>query len=281
MRRVRLGASLRHRRTDLVDNDLLPRANLALQPSRGNLLLPRHQRVPALLLDLVGHGVADRVRRGTCDRLVFEAAETIDRGFFQPVEQIRKIGIGFAGEADDEGRAQRQVGTFRAPLLDPRQRLFLRGGTLHGFQDVRAGDARITGSLDMIDIAKQDKTMTVTDYKTGHPSVSWDKGDDHTKLKLHKYRQQLVFYKILVENSAEYHNFDVTHGQLAFIEPTRGGESVLLSLDLSAQDIERTTKLIQAVWKHIITLDLPDTSSYTPDITGVLAFEQDLIDGLV
>ncbi|MGV9001955.1 MAG: UvrD-helicase domain-containing protein [Candidatus Saccharimonadaceae bacterium] len=147
-----------------------------------------------------------------------------------------------------------------------------------GFQDVRSGEARLTGSLDMIDISKQDKTMIVTDYKTGHPSLAWDKGDDHTKLKLHKYRQQLIFYKILVENSAEYHNYEVTHGQLAFIEPTKAGESVLLSLDLSAQDIERTTKLIQAVWKHIIALDLPDTSSYSPDLKGVLAFEQDLID---
>lgn len=147
-----------------------------------------------------------------------------------------------------------------------------------GFQDVRSGDAKLTGSLDLIDASKQDKTMVVTDYKTGHPSLSWDKGDDHTKLKLHKYRQQLVFYKILVENSAEYHNYDVTHGQLAFIEPTRAGESIVLSLDLTAQDIERTTKLIQAVWKHIIALDLPDTTNYSPDYKGVLAFEQDLID---
>ena len=70
----------------------------------------------------------------------------------------------------------------------------------------------------------------------------------------------------------------VKDGQLAFIEPTKGGESVLLSLDLSTEDIERTTKLIQAVWKRIVTLDLPDTSGYSDDYKGVLAFEQDLID---
>jgi hypothetical protein len=54
-----------------------------------------------------------------------------------------------------------------------------------------------------------------------------------------------------------------------------------LSLDLTDQDIERTTKLIQAVWKRIATLDLPDTSNYSPDLKGVLAFEQDLIDEIV
>ncbi len=148
-------------------------------------------------------------------------------------------------------------------------------------QDVRVGDARITGSLDMIDIDEDEKTICVTDYKTGHPSQSWDKGDDRTKLKLHKYRQQLIFYKILVENSALYRNYMVGDGQLAFIEPTRAGESILLTLDLTGEDIERTTKLIEAVWRHIETLDLPDTSAYSPDLKGVLAFEQDLIDGLV
>lgn len=149
------------------------------------------------------------------------------------------------------------------------------------YQDVRIGDARVTGSLDMIDIDKTEKTIEVTDYKTGRPSLNWDKGDDHTKLKLHKYRQQLIFYKILAENSSEYHNYSVTSGQLAYIEPTKSGESVLLTLDLATQDIERTKQLVEAVWKHIAALDLPDTSAYSPDFKGVLAFEQDLIDGTI
>lgn len=148
-------------------------------------------------------------------------------------------------------------------------------------QDVRIGDAKLTGSLDMIDVDTTEKTLVVTDYKTGHPSLSWDKGDDGTKLKLHKYRQQLIFYKILAENSAEYGNYTVTHGQLAFIEPTKAGESVVLSLDLSDADVERTKLLIEAVWKRITTLSLPDTSNYSPDFKGVLAFEQDLIDDIV
>lgn len=148
-------------------------------------------------------------------------------------------------------------------------------------QDVIVSDARLTGSLDMIDINKPDRTMTVTDYKTGKPSESWDRGDEHTKLKLHKYRQQLLFYKLLVENSAVYNTYKVTHGQLAFIEPAKSGESILLSLDLDQHDIERTAQLIEAVWKRITSLTLPDTSNYSPDLNGVLAFEQDLIDDTV
>src|SRR6185312_5605393 len=49
------GTTLRHGRPDLVDDDLLARADLALQAMRRDLLLSRHQRVPALLLDLVRH----------------------------------------------------------------------------------------------------------------------------------------------------------------------------------------------------------------------------------
>ncbi len=148
-------------------------------------------------------------------------------------------------------------------------------------QNVVVEGAQLTGSLDMIDINKSERTMIVTDYKTGKPSESWDRGDDNTKLKLHKYRQQLLFYKVLVERSSEYGKYTVSHGQLAFIQPNKAGESIILSLDLSDQDIERTTKLIEAVWKHILDLNLPDTSQYSPDFKGVLAFEQDLIDGVV
>ncbi len=148
-------------------------------------------------------------------------------------------------------------------------------------QPVRVGDALLTGSLDMIDVNTQEHTMEVTDYKTGHPATAWDKGDDRTKQKLHRYRQQLLFYKVLVEKSTAYSGYTVTKGQLAFIEPTRSGETIVLPLDIAQEDTERTELLIQAVWKHIMTFDFPDTSHYSPDLKGMLAFEQDLIDEVV
>lgn len=148
-------------------------------------------------------------------------------------------------------------------------------------QNVMIDDAKLTGSLDVVDIDKDARTLVVSDYKTGKPAEQWDRGPDHTKLKLHKYRQQLLFYKLLAENSAEFNTYTVTHGQLAFIEPTPAGESIVLELDLSDEDIERTRRLLCAVWRRIMTLDLPDTSGYSPDLKGILAFEQDLIDETV
>jgi DNA helicase-2/ATP-dependent DNA helicase PcrA len=147
-----------------------------------------------------------------------------------------------------------------------------------GHQNVQFEAARMSGSLDVVDINKTAGTMTVTDYKTGHPSQAWDKGDDRTKMKLHRYRQQLMFYKILVENSRDYQHYSVTHGQLAFIEPARSGEVIVLGTDFTTEEIVRTEKLITAVWNHVAVLDLPDISSYPPTLAGLLAFEDALID---
>lgn len=147
-----------------------------------------------------------------------------------------------------------------------------------GGQNVQLDDARLTGSLDMIDINEEDRTILVTDYKTGKPAHDWDKGTDATKIKLHKYRQQLVFYKLLAESSSLYGRYTVTGGQLAFVEPHTTGECVILPLEISKEEVEHTRQLIAAVWKKIITLDLPDTSHYSPDLKGVRQFEQDLID---
>jgi DNA helicase-2/ATP-dependent DNA helicase PcrA len=150
-----------------------------------------------------------------------------------------------------------------------------------GHQGVQFEDVRMNGSLDMVDINEELGEMTVTDYKTGHPSESWSKGDDRTKMKLHRYRQQLIFYKILVENSRDYSRYDVTSGQLAFIEPSRSGQVIILGTEFTFEEIERTKKLISAVWKHIVALDLPDVSAYAPTLVDLIKFEDDLIDDMV
>ena len=45
--------------------------------------------------------------------------------------------------------------------------------------------------------------------------------------------------------------------------------------------MDRFIQLIGKVWKHIIELDLPDTSAYEQNYKGLLAFEQDLLDDLI
>jgi DNA helicase-2/ATP-dependent DNA helicase PcrA len=145
-------------------------------------------------------------------------------------------------------------------------------------QNSIVSEAHLTGSLDLVDIDTVNKTITVTDYKTGKPPFSWTGKTDHEKIKLHKYKQQLMFYKLLVENSRDYHGYKVQSGIMQFIEPTSSGKIISLDYDFDSTELDRFRQLINAVWAHIIQLNLTDTSSYDPTYKGILAFEQDLLD---
>lgn len=146
-------------------------------------------------------------------------------------------------------------------------------------QGAVVGEARLTGALDLADIDKQEKTIFVTDYKTGKPSRDWKGKTDYEKIKLHKYRQQLMFYQILVENSRDYSNLEFTGGRLQFVEPDMAtGDVYALDDKFSEEDLGRFKKLIEIIWQKITTLDLPDTSQYEPNYKGMVKFEKDLLD---
>ena len=89
-------------------------------------------------------------------------------------------------------------------------------------QGVHLGNARLTGSLDLVDI--KDDTITVTDYKTGKPVRSWAGRTDYEKIKLHHYKQQLMFYNLLILNSRYYRKYTFEKGLLHFVEPTAAGQ---------------------------------------------------------
>jgi DNA helicase-2/ATP-dependent DNA helicase PcrA len=147
-------------------------------------------------------------------------------------------------------------------------------------QHVVVGDAHLSGAIDLIDI-NTDKTVKVTDYKTGKPARSWTGKTEYEKIKLHKYKQQLMFYKLLIEHARDYRGHIVSSGVLQFIEPSSVGNIVDLETGFSDSEQQEFITLINAVWKRIITLDLPDVSSYDQTFKGILQFEQDLIDDTV
>lgn len=145
-----------------------------------------------------------------------------------------------------------------------------------GGQGVVLGEARLTGNLDLVDINQH--SIVVTDYKTGTPARSWKGSTEYSKIKLHKYRQQLMFYQLLVQNSRDWATYDFEAGVLQFVEPDSEGNIHALEAQFSSTDLEQFTKLITGVWQHVTTLDLPDTSRYEPSLKGILTFEQDIID---
>ena len=142
-------------------------------------------------------------------------------------------------------------------------------------QGVVLGQARLTGSLDLVDIDNQ--TITVTDYKTGKPSTSWTGKSDYEKIKLHKYRQQLMFYELLCANSRDYAKYDFGGAVLQFVEPDSRGDIYQLDDRFSRDELADFQRLIAAVWRCIITLELPDISNYQASYRGIIQFEKDLI----
>ena len=145
-------------------------------------------------------------------------------------------------------------------------------------QGVVVGGARLTGKLDVADIDKNNKTIFVTDYKTGKPSHSWKGISDYEKIKLHKYRQQLMFYQLLVTSSRDYGNFTFIGARLQFVEPdTKTGDILSLEDTFSEEELAEFTRLIGVVWRKITTLNLPDISGYSADYKGMVQFEEDLL----
>lgn len=141
-------------------------------------------------------------------------------------------------------------------------------------------DARLTGKLDVFAIS-ENRASEVADYKTGKPNATWSGDSDYEKIKLHKYRQQLMFYKIMIENSRDYSKYPVTSAKLIFVEPDHDGLTHNLQISFDDKELLRTKNLIKAVWKHITELNIPDTSGYKNDISGIKQFEEDLLENRI
>jgi len=139
------------------------------------------------------------------------------------------------------------------------------------------GEVRLTGAIDLMEIDEKTKKIVVVDYKTGKGVSSWQGKTDYEKIKLHKYKQQLMFYKLLVEHSRDYRGFTVERGVLDFVEADGDNSLHRLTAPFDAEELLRFSNLLRAIWRRIQTLDLPDTSEYEPNYKGILKFENDLL----
>jgi len=138
------------------------------------------------------------------------------------------------------------------------------------------GEAHMSGQVDRLEIDKENKQVTVVDYKTGRPFQAW-KSDP----KLHRYKLQLYLYKLLVEHSPAFHGYDVNVGRLEFIEPDEHGRLHQLELRFSAEEQQAAEALLQAVWRHVKALSFPHTGAYEATAAGIKAFQKDLVDGTI
>jgi len=147
-------------------------------------------------------------------------------------------------------------------------------------QGVVIGSAHLAGKIDKM-VPLSGSEIIVHDFKTGKAKVDWKGENANEKVLLYNYKRQLVFYKILVENSKDFgDNYRVNRGVLEFVEP-KGEELIDLRAEITKEEVARTEELIKIVYGKICALDFPDTSGYKDNLNGIIAFEDDLLDGKV
>ena len=139
-------------------------------------------------------------------------------------------------------------------------------------ETITVGDAILTGKIDRIEIDDEHKTITVADYKTGNPKHKWGTTDS-----TFAYKIQLYFYKFLLENSRDYHNYKVTKGRIDYIAPDQDDDIISLELDFDEKESAQIKHLIEVVFKHIKTLDFPDTSEALKTSNPTKSFFDQLI----
>lgn len=152
--------------------------------------------------------------------------------------------------------------------------------------------AHLTGKIDKI-FKNENHEYEVVDFKTGKAEFGWQSSDEDKKIKLNNYKRQLIFYKLLMENSGRYKNTKVSRGILQFVEPikekTEKGtvKDKIISLDLDLKNLnddgineyDRLRRLICIVYEKIMNLDFPDVTSYDPTLKGIREFEDWLLEG--
>lgn len=137
---------------------------------------------------------------------------------------------------------------------------------------------KLTGKLDVIHCDNQ--KVWFDDYKTGKPVSSLTSKAKSTAVKTWRQRYQIIFYYILLMNSAQYNNKNIISGNMIYVE-SEYKKDLVRSYSPQEDEINRVEKLLNVVWNHIQSLDFPDTSNYEASFEGINQFCDDLIDGKI
>lgn len=141
--------------------------------------------------------------------------------------------------------------------------------------DVLVGNARLSGKLDRVD--ESGNMFIVSDYKTGRPLPSFETKDATLAITAWKQRTQLIYYALLLQNSPRFKTTGKSiSGQMIYLDAT-STKDMHRTYQPSDEEVNRLATLTQAIWKKVMSMDLPDISKYPQDISGVLQFEEDLL----
>jgi DNA helicase-2/ATP-dependent DNA helicase PcrA len=127
-------------------------------------------------------------------------------------------------------------------------------------QGIVIDDVPISGKIDRIDfLDNQNSILKVIDYKTGNPASASSRLSVNN---LGDYYLQLVFYKLLVENSHTIKG-NVTQGLVEFIQKDNNDQYVSKEFTLNPESTTPVIALMKETYQKIMALDFTKCNSDT------------------
>lgn len=129
------------------------------------------------------------------------------------------------------------------------------------FEHLVVDGVPITGKIDHILIDDEAKTIEIYDFKTGkYHKERWE-----SHATLYKYKLQLLFYKLLLNNSPTYSKYKIKKAHILFVRPDNDGEVYDKVYEFDDTDEKELKTLIKAVYSQILDLKfLDDPEVFTP-----------------
>ena len=223
--------------------------------ARKVLRSPREPATEATQFGNLVHAVFERVtNEGISDEEAREfyraEAEKTDLGEKEVKNLLEKGDSALGISLETFGEILRNSEEKKARGVKARAEVDLRA------EHIEVGEVPVTGKLDHIEIDDEKKTIEIFDFKTGkYHKEKWG-----SVSSLYKYSLQLLFYKLLLNNSATYKKYKVTRGHILFVSPDDEGKVYDKVLEFSEFDREeeKLREMMSAVYKQARTLAFLD-----------------------
>lgn len=177
-------------------------------------------------------------------------------------------------------RAQNALPKFvhtRSELFHNQPNITVKTEENYYSQHIVLNDAKLTGTIDRLEIDKTNKTITIVDFKTGKSYSQVENGS----ASWHHHLKQLHFYRLMLLASQKFPDYRVNNWRIEFVDPDQSGQINYVAGEFDEAEAERIKKLIGVVWQKTMALDFtepviaPDTKANLSDIKK---FEQSLLE---
>ncbi|MBR3204155.1 ATP-dependent helicase [Candidatus Saccharibacteria bacterium] len=212
------------------------------------LLCPQEPADSSMLLGTFVHKVFEKVtKEHVSDEEAIEFfREELKNTFLTDKEQK---------DLSEKGEASLKVALVKFGHLLRDERA--KAETDFGPENIYIKNTPALGKVDLMIVDKNEKTIEIFDYKTG----KYKDGNWGSDVGLLKYYLQLWFYKLLLNNSKNYKDFEVIKGHILFVSPDFDGKVYDKELDFRTDKVMdglEIQKLVEAVYMFVSSLKFLD-----------------------